>query len=188
MNGGRNLICAAICRIDNHIRMIFINGTALCVDIGVGLRALSGDAAKGVGCHSLLQRCDVCPEIDNRSGGLQAMHYGVTENDAAAGGHHSVRKRHIHQDLLLDVAKALVAMLLENFLKRRTPALLYGEVGIAESQAAQLGENHADGALADAGHADKTDGAVRGEAVGHGLSVFSGLGLFLVCAWSVCDL
>lgn len=96
-------------------------------------------------------------EVDDRADAFEVRHGFRTIDDAAARGDDAVLHVDAGVDAVLNVAKAIVAVLLNELGEGCAHGGLDDEVGIDKIHAEGLGENDPDGGFAAAGHPDEDD-------------------------------
>ncbi len=96
-------------------------------------------------------------QVDQRAEGGQFFHNGLAVHRTAAGGDYRAVQVEVQQDFFFNVPQALETFRLKDFFQGRSRPHLDVEVGIDETQAAELGQQYPDAALAGTGHADQAD-------------------------------
>lgn len=101
-------------------------------------------------------------KVDDRADAFEVRHGFCAIDDAAARGDDAVLHVDAGVDAVLDVAEAIVAMLLDELGEGCVHGGLDDEVGIDEIHAEGFGEDDPDGGFAAAGHTDEDDVAHGG--------------------------
>ena len=151
--------------VDGYFGVAAVEGEAFGVEVGQGL-AGAADQAPGVQVGEARQEFfqgEV--QEDDLAQGAQVLHGCLAIDHAAAGGDDVVLAVQEEDEALFRGSHTQVAFLVDDFLQGATFPGLEEEVGIQKAEMGVLGHQHADGALAGAGHADEDE--VGGGREGH---------------------
>ena len=143
--------------VDGDVGPFLVEGGAFGVEGVEGLVGFEDDAAGVEVAEACGQFGQGQLEVDDEAVGFEGAHGGVVIDDAAAGGDDGVFDVDAGDVVLFDLAEAVHAVGVDQFAKGFVAGDLDEDVGVEEIAAEAFGEEDADGAFADAGHADEND-------------------------------
>jgi hypothetical protein len=155
-NAGHELLVESLA-LEDEVGVGAVEGQAFGIEVGHGLPG-TADQTPGVQVSKTGQEiCQGEVEEDDGAKRLQVPHGGCTIDDAAAGGDDLAGAVQGEDETLFRGSQAKVAVLVHDLLEGAPLPGLEEEIGVQKAEIGVLGQQHPDGAFADAGHTDEDE-------------------------------
>jgi len=148
--------------VDGDLGVSLVEGVSFFEEVGDGFAGGHDDAAGVEVGEAAFEEVGGEVQVDDEAGGGEVLHGGSAVDDASAGGDDVGGEVEGEDEALLDGEEGVDAAGVDDVLEGASFAGLDGDVGVEEVAGGGLGEEDADGGLADAGHADEDEIRARG--------------------------